>query len=740
MESHLTNLTRTQRGQPVMGFLIDADAKGTNNDISLMEIWRVIRGRKAAVLSCLAVAIAFGVIYCILAPRRYEATTRVVINGENSNPLGIAMADMPIPMQDISLVQETQVRVLQSDTVAWDVIQQLRLDRRREFAQKDASSLDSLDGVTPVFRQHLLAAFHQRLKVRSLPKTQIVDVSFRSVDPKLAADVVNAVAKAYVERNFRTRFNSTTQASDWLARQLDDLKAKVESKQDEFIEFQKKTGIVGTDETHSIIISRLDEFNKDLATAQADRIVREARYRQALGAGPDVIMELAPSTASQILRGQEAELNSELARLTAKYGNSYPKVMQLRTQLAQLNTALEAETKNVRDRLETEYLTSARAEHMASAEVERQKQEANSLNEASIHYLILKRELEGSRDLYEDLQKKLKEAGIVAGLKSTNVNVVDAAEIPVSPSEPRVPLTLTLTTFLGGICGIGLAFGMENLDTTIRDPKAAESLVELPVLGVVPHMSFPRRKTRGTLDLTEANRALHEPQSGFAESFRILRSTLLISTAGKPPQVVVVTSPLPGEGKTVTATNVALAFAQTGKRVLLVDGDMRRGPIETRLNLPPSEGLSRCIAGAIEAGEAVVPHPEMPNFDILPAGERPAAPAELLDSDRMRQLIIEWRKKYDHIVIDTPPVLGLSDALVLATMADVVLLVARYGVTGRQSLSRARDSLERVDVRPLGLVFNDLDINSGRYHDYFGYYGRRYSRYYGEKTLQNGAD
>ncbi len=734
MDNSLTKYAQRPPAQTLAGVVLNSTSEP--RDISLVAVCGIVRRRKLVVLICVAVAFLLGCIYCILAPRRYEATARVVINSENSNPLGIAMADVPLPLQDTLLVQETQVRILQSDAVARDVIQQLRLERNKELAGEQAGAADSIDSAAPAVRQRLLAAFHDRLRVRSVPKTQMVEVSFRSVDPMLAADVVNGVAKAYVERNFRTRFNATAQASDWLARQLDDLKNRVESKQEEFIEFQKKTGIVGTDETHNIVVSRLDELNKHLASAQAERIVREARYRQALNTGAEVIVELAPSSALQILRGQEAELNSELAQLTAKYGNSYPKVVQLRTQLAQVGTALQAETRNVQQRLETEYRTAAKAEAMAQAEVERQKQEAYKLNEAGIHYLILKRELEGNRDLYEDLQKKLKEAGIVAGLKSTNVNVVDAAEIPVRPAEPRIPLALTLATLLGGVCGLGLAFGMESLDTRIGDPRTAGEMGEIPVLGVIPHV---RLAEPGHMRQGDRTSVLAIGQSSFAESFRVLRSTLTSSVLTKPAKVLLVTSALPEEGKTLVSTNLAVALAQSGRQVLLVDADLRRSPLHQRLCLSQSEGLSDALAGKIEPDAAVVTLSEIPTLHVVPAGMRPAAPAELLQSSRMQTFLGYWREKYDHIVIDSAPVLGLSDAIVLSALSDSVVLVARHRRTGRQSLCRAREYLARVGVTPIGLVFNDLDVNSSQYHDYYGYYGRTYSRYYDHQPYENAA-
>lgn len=691
------------------------------NDISLERVYCILRRRKRPLFVCVALSIVLGMAYCVIAPRRYEATGRVVINTETSNALGLSTGAAALPFQDGSLIQETQVRILQSDSIAWDVIRQLRLDRTAEFGLAGTQAAHASD---PLVRQTILANFRGRLRVRSVPKTQIVEVSFRSCDPQLAANVVNSIAAVYVERSFRARFDATQQASDWLTVQLDDLKKNVENKQEEFVEFQKKTGIVGTDETHNIVVSRLDELNKHLASAEAERIIREARYRQALSAAPEVLLEMAPTSGLPILRTQEKGLQVDLAQLTAKYGGAYPKVMQVRAELAQVQGSLAAETNSVRQRLEAEYRASVKAETMASAEVDRQKQEAHKLNQAGIQYLILKREWEGSRELYEDLQRKLKEAGVVAGLRSTNINVVDSADIPARPAEPRIPLAIMLATLLGGAFGVALAFALDSLDKTVTDPEMAERLAQVPVIGVVPHVEKNRMKDEGAGDPAYL---FQPPQSPFAEAFRVLRSTLLLSSP-TAPQVFAVTSALPGEGKTVTSINLAYALAQSGRKVLLVDGDLRRNRLHRLLGLPDHSGLSRLLRDDTEAG--ILNVPELPSLDVLPAGDSQGVPAELLESPRMKALVDSWRERYDNVVIDTTPVLGLSDALVLAALSDAVLLVTRHNFTQRQSLCRMRDCLARVAVHPVGIVFNDLDADSSPHYDYYGYYGRSYRRYY----------
>jgi succinoglycan biosynthesis transport protein ExoP len=730
------------------------ETNSQQRQISLAEMWAVICKRKLVVTLFLGLSMASALVYCIIAPRRYEATARLMINPDISSPMVNGVGGMNAPT-DPSVIQETEVRVMQSDAVAWEVIRQQRLDRNPEFAAtKKGETPEPIDTISSIHRFDLLTNFHKRLNVASIPKTALVEIRFCSKDPKLAADVVNAIANVYIERNFRVRYNASIQDSDWLSKQLVDLKAKAESSQQQLSDFEKKNSIIDIGEAeangahgstggaHSIIISQLEEQNQQLVNAQAERIAREARYREALDGDPAVIAETAPTAIMQALQTQQADLKNQYAQLSDQYGNAYPRVVQIRTQLSQVEASLQTEAMTVQRRLESEFQSASRAEKIASDEVEKSKRAAYKMNEAGIQDLILRRDLGASRDLYEDLLKKLKEAGVVAGLKSTNVNVVDAATIPVIPAEPRVLLDLLVAFMLGATGAVGAAFLLENLDTTIGSPDNAEMLANLPVLGVVPHFRLEGRN--GTKLLIGAGRkiplSMACPQSAFTESFRALRTTLLQSAEGNPPKVLLITSAVPGEGKTTMAINLAIALAQYGRRVLLVDADMRRGSLQKRLGLEGMPGLSQYLTETdddepVDCEPVVATDPGMSDLSVMPSGQRVDSPAELLGSDTMRHLAQKWRRQYDHIVIDTPPVLALTDAAVLAQIADGVLLVARAGRTRLQTLSRTRDLLARDHAHPIGVVLTDFDNHSPAFFAHYGYHGRAYDKYYGQKVL-----
>ncbi|MGC2322938.1 MAG: polysaccharide biosynthesis tyrosine autokinase, partial [Terriglobales bacterium] len=591
-------------------------------------------------------------------------------------------------------------------------------------------------------RARQMEKFHKSLNVQLIPKTQIVEVHFRSKDPRLAAEVTNAVAATYIEHNFQTKYKATLQTSDWLTKQLDDLKKHAEESQEKLTDYQKKTGILGTDENHNIILDKLGELDKALSAAETDRIVKEAKFRIASTQNPELIANVVPESVLGALYKQRAEVRAEYAQLAAKYGTSYPRVLQLQSQLTELDGAITQEIKKVGEAIQAEYQASLKAEQMLQSSFDKQKGEAYKLNEAATQYAILRRDVESSRDLYDGLLKKLKEAGILAGLKSSNINIVDQASQPVEPVEPNIPLNMALGVMGGLLGGVALAFIVENVDNSIRTPQDIESYCSLPSLGVIP--SSVTNGKNGNRKLTEGERqfalpvAMEHRNSGSAEAFRALRTSLLLSSPGNPPQVILVTSAMMQEGKSFTALNLAVVLAQTGKKVLLVDSDMRRPSVHRYLGIRMSKGLSSCLAGTQSPDEAVEAIDQIPGLHVVTAGHMPPYPSEMLASDAMPALVQRWREEFRYIVIDTPPVLAVTDAVVCARIADVVVLIARSEQTRRQSLVRARDILRKVRANIAGVVVNDISFDSVEYREYYGHYGSKYSYYYHDGANGNG--
>lgn len=712
-----------------------SSAEANDNRATITHLWRVLQKRRWLILGCLGVIGLFVTAISLVLPKRYDASSQLLLDLEGEEDLGLDQVVMPIGI-DLDTKLQTQVRIVQSDTIANTVIKQLGLQNNPAFFGKQAMTArrdyDSLDLRA---RAALTNALHKNLNVKLVPKTEIMEIHFRSGDPKLAADVANAVASTYIEHNFQTKYQATRQTSEWLTKQLDDVKTLAEKKQEMVIAYQKKTGLFGTDESHNIVIDRLELMNKALSDAQTNRIVLEAKYRIALSARPDLIANIVPESLLGVLYKQQAESKAEYAELIAKYGASYPRVVQLQAQLKELDSSIGEEIRKVSETLRAEYQAALKSEEMLQATLDKQKDDAYNMNQDAIQYGIMKREVESSRDLYEGLLKKLKEAGILASLKSSDINIVDTASIPVVPIEPKLQLNIALGCMSGLLFGIALAFIVETVDSSIRTPEDVENYCALPSLGIIPSAAPSEAMERNASRRTRTPRfippvTVEQPNSGSAEAFRALRTALMLSSPSTPPQVILVTSAMTKEGKSFVSTNLAAVLAQSGEKVLLVDSDMRRPAVNRYLGLPMNRGLSACLAGTENADAVTVPVHEIPALYVLPAGQTPPYPAELLGSEALPQLVRRWREQFRYIVIDTPPVLAVTDAVVSARVADVVVVVVRSEKTRQQSLIRTRDMLKKARAVIAGVVVNDLSLDSIEYRQYYGYYGNDYQGYY----------
>ena len=732
-------------------------------DSVLREYVRIFIKRKWVLIASVALVVSVVTISTLRTTPIYEAVGSIAINKTDPVTFNLKDSSSTVDYYDPADL-DTEVRILKSDLLALQVIRQLNLDKPTEIGAGNKSPSPSLELTTNAMQPDsartsaVLAGFKGSLLVSLVPNTRIIEIRYRSPDKNLAARVVNTLANTYVEQNFKTRFESTMQASDWLSKQLVDLQIKVETSQEKLVKYQKEHEILGIDEKQNITTAKLDELNRELTSAESTRMEKESIYHLVQAGDSDSIAAAANvdgaargssanSALLEKLREQQADLKIQVAQLSTQFGPSYPKLAQLNSQLKEVDAQIQSEMRKVAARLRGDYLAALQRETMLRSALEKQKQEANKLNESAIEYSLLKRDVDANRTLSEGLLERLKEAGVTAGLRSNNFRIVDVARVPTAPSGPNILRNLGFALALGLSTGIGLAFLLESMDNTVRTPEQAQTISALPSLGMIPlgSRSTKHLGSRENLALAASKEAVElvtksRPRSQMAESYRALRTSLLLTFAGGPPKVILITSALPEEGKTTTSVNSAIVLAQKGTRVLLIDADLRRPSIHKTFGMGPKLGLSNVLTGTATLQQAIIPSTILPELFILPAGTPPPNPAELLASTKMKNILEELRKQYDHIVIDSPPTLSVTDAVVISTGADAVVLVIRSGHTTKPALRRARDILLQVNARVCGVLVNAVDLNSPDYYYHYEYQGKYGRDYYQEDALSSAQE
>ncbi len=676
----------------------------------------------------------------------YVATSRIEIDRENSNILPFQGADSYDYISDLDNYIETQSKILTSETMALQTIRGGVLSGQVDFASdpsSDALSTGSLANLKPPPE---LASFLASLSVKRVPNSRLMDVSFESTNPLLAAQIVNAHIKNFIEQNFQSRYEATTRASTWLTDQLSELKIRVEKAEDARITYERQNQIWALDgDKQNVTTQRMADLNKELTDAQSERMRKQSLFAFAKAGDMDSVPQIRDNPVVQDLFRKRTELNSQYTDALNQYGPNFPKVLRLQSQLKEIEAAAEKEKKGVIARLESEHRESRQREELLTQALDQQKVEVNQMSERMVQYSILKREAEANKALYDGLLTKLKEAGISAGLRSSNIRVVDPAMVPQYPARPAKTRNIALSFLVGLVGGIGLALLREYMDNTVKSPDDIESLARLPSLAVVPAFTEPNGDRSRVKLLKGASTnghntrielvAQHLPKSQMSEAFRALRTALLLSQADHPPQVILVTSALPREGKTTAAANLAVTLAQLGDRTLLIDADLRKPGVGRLLNLGSGKyaGLSSYLAGVSSLDLVTIQHPAIPNLSAIPTGPLPPNPADLLSSHKLADAIAELRTRFKFIVIDSPPILAATDAVILSVRADGVLLVVRSGETPKEAFMRTRDLLLSVKCHLLGVVLNAVDSTAPDYYYSYRYYP--YSQGYGPQEL-----
>jgi polysaccharide biosynthesis transport protein len=716
----------------------------------LYDYLLILRKHQWLILSFMLAVVTIVAIATFRMQPVYIATARVEIDRENANILPFQGSDSYDYMMDLENYIETQSKILTSETLALQTIRNNALSARPEFSSPNGPSEAIASGsLANQKRPPELGEFLGSLSVRRVPNSRLMDVSFESTDPQLAARIVNAHITSYIEQNFRGKYEATSQASTWLTGQLDDLRVKVQRSEDALITYERQNQIWTLDDKQNITTQRLADINRQLTDAQSERMRKESLFQFAKSGNLDAVPQVQSNAVLMELLRKRSEMASQYADAVSQYGPNFPKVQRLQAQQKELDDNIEKEKQNIVAVLESDFREARDHESMLTGALDQQKVAANLMAEKLVEYNILKREAEANKALYEGLMTKLKETAISASLRSSNIRVVDPAMIPSTPARPAKTRNVALAFLVGLVGGIGLALMREYLDNTVKTPDDVETLARLPSLAVVPQFagSNGNGKRPGLLHGFSSNNghdkrielvAQHLPKSQMSEAFRALRTSILLSQADHPPQVILVTSALPREGKTTAAANLAVTLAQLGDRTVLVDADLRKPGVGRLLNLGSGKyaGLSSYLAGVSSLDLVSIPHPAIPNLVAIPTGPLPPNPADLLSSHKLVEAIAELRTKFKFIVIDSPPIMAATDAVILSVQADGVLLVVRSGETPKEAFTRTRDLLNSVKCHILGVVLNAVDSSAPDYYYSYRYYP--YSYGYGPQEAAEG--
>jgi len=716
---------------------------GSSPDVHLLDYVRVLYKRRWTAATVFLIVLLAAAVYAFTATPVYEARTRLLI--ESDDPHIVSFKEVIDKGPAESDYYQTQYKILQSRTLARDTLEALHLWNNPLFGEPPASWWTQLGSwaarLVPFGRStgrtaaapadeaeaqsRAIDRFLEQLTIAPVRNSRLVDVQFRLQDPVVAADVANGVAKAYIERDLAYKFTASKDANDWLGDRLAEQRAQVEKAELALQHYREQNAAISLEDRQNIVVQKLADLNAAVTKAKTERLQKEGIYRQLEGAGTDVAtLDTFPAilgnTFIQTQKTELAALQRQQAQLSERLGDRHPDMVKIRSAIQKTEAELRTEVAKVVQGVRTEFEAALVQEQNLTAALDQQKRESLAMNRKGIEYSVLEREVESSRQIYQSLMQRAKETSVTGELKSSNVRVVDRAEIPRQPVSPRGLLSLVLALVGGSFLACGLVFFFEYLDNRIKTPEEVEARLGLPAIGLIPALGKNWRNVEPLLS--------NGVPPDFAEAFKALRTNVLFSAADKGCRVVVVTSSGPGEGKTIVASNLAIGVAYAGQRVLLVDGDLRRPRVHQVFGVEQEPGLSNALVGDAKASDAVR-RTDVAGLCVLTAGRVPPNAAELLGSRRFKELLASIRGQFDWVVIDSPPVMAVTDPNILASLSDSVVFVIGAEMTGYQIARRAVEQLERARAVFAGGVLNRVQIQRHSYY-YSHHYRREYADYY----------
>jgi len=703
----------------------------------LLTYWRLILAKKWIVIGAFLLVFLFVAIATYRLTPRYTASASIVTNNATSAfaPTGSYTAQ-DLRVQDMLFNIQTQLDLLTSRQMAETVVD--KMDLIHSPLVGIPLSPTASEQEVAARKRGLVGMVAGGLQAKPRRGSRVIDLTFESANPAISADILNGICDSFVQYDLDMRKGTTRKAAQSLDDEMDAMKAKVLDSQQKLVEYTKDHPIMQHigDKGESVTIARLAALSKDYIEAQNTRIKLEAKLHYAREGNIPAESGIAVNgSALQTLLSRRVELSQKLKELQAEYVDTAPIVVTTKEQLTMVEKDISEQSSSSHNemvaQLEAQYNSAVQTENSVKDLLDKQRSTAMDENSLSIQYEILKQDADANEKLYTNMLSRLKEANLTAGMQEPSVRIVDRAQVPQFRSYPPVTRNLAMGGVLGIGFGIGLVFLLDYLDNTLKTTEDVNRILQLPALGVIPALgTLNKRRLLGGNGASVTSTAElisdHPAESGYAEAYRSLRTSVLLSLADHKPKTILVTSPQPSEGKTTTAINIAIALAQTGVRVLVVDADMRRPRCHKALGVVNKQGLSTYLSAGGDLEKLILE--TSAGVYILPCGPPPPNPSELLTSGRMLSGLRDLEGKFDHIVIDSPPVATVSDGLILAKSVDGVVLVVQGNQTSRTVAMRARQMLVNVGAKVFGVVLNKVDAGSSYYYDYYYKYGYYYSR------------
>ncbi len=703
--------------------VIDVEAIPLDGERPPRSLSDALFGRRWLILGFTAIVVAAVAVWMFVARPVYEASTIVQIDPER--PRVVSFADVTPPEEAynervVDAYYQTQLELIRSRSLLERVIEGLNLGQHPAFAAGEGNGPPSIVDV--------VERLERRLQIEPVKRSRLIRITARLPDREVAAAIPNRIAQEYIATTNAQRREASEAASRWLEGQLVGLRQRTAEATGTIQQFVKAHGLVPTREGRAeFALQQLDDLNRVYTEAENERIQKEARYRMLAWADSDTAAAALGSELVRTLKADYSRLEREMGRAKTIYGPEHPKMIELEAELALAKQRLATEIGKGKQAAEQDYQASVRRAAELGRRLDTQRQHAILQHARQMQLQLLRKEADATEGIYADIMKRLKEVRLAGELRVTNVKITDPARTPTRPVSPKPARDLLLATIGGLIGGIALALVREGRDQTLRTPREVSRLIQLPNIGMVPSLREGMLPSiRGYLQralpvvpdlpaLALSDETVSEPAQLGGEAFRYIGALVRHNHALAPAHVILVTSAQPQEGKSFTAVNLAVALAEGGERVLLVDADFRRSSCHRALGLEPSSmGLSSILYGGL-APEVALVTTGIGNLTLLPAGATPPGPATLLSSGRARTLLQTLRERYSWIIIDSPPVLAVSDAAALAPLVDGVLLVVRAHSTPVEAVQIARDSLEALGARMLGVVLNDVRPSRNRY-------------------------